>query len=786
MHRTAAFAVAALVCVCTQAQAQQGNYAQAVAAGDEVVFVAESQNRVRPGTVYAYARAAGGAWSEVARLTAPDAAGGDGFGNALAAHGSRLVVARMAEGQNRGAVYVLERSGSTWRHAARLAAADGAAGDRFGADVAVYGDVVAVGAPAAGAAGAVYVFRRGAGGNWTQEAKLTASNAQAGDAFGAAVAVRERRVVAGAPAQADRRGGAYVFENGAAGWTELAQLVARTVSAGDMLGARVALLRDYAIAAAPGRDEGTGAVYLFEKNPQAEGWAAFTRLFPYEATSGSQFGVSVLASGDELWIGSPGADAFHGTIYRFLWDAEREDWTAARKLAPPELPQGGGFSASVAVAGTVAVAGMPGDAQGDGAAVVLARDAGGEWAQVAKFLGDPETYPAVTGGKVDCVSGRAAVFECGGVELLSFLPISDIGGGRGVTLNDIWGWTDATTGREYALVGRSNGTSFIDVTDASNPRYLGDLPMTDGSRANAWRDIKVYRDHAYVVADGAGQHGVQVFDLTRLRGVTAPQTFTEDALYDRVASAHNIVINEESGTAYAVGSNSGGDTCGGGLHMIDIREPKSPKFAGCFADPRTGNAGTGYSHDAQCVTYSGPHEKYRGREICFGSNETALSIADVTDRANPVALSRASYPNVQYSHQGWLTEDQRFFYMNDEGDEAAGVVPRTRTVIWDVADLDDPQFVGEFLGTSAAIDHNLYVRGDTMYQSNYEAGLRIIDISDRMNPREIGYFDSVPGGENAPTFQGSWSNYPYFRSGIIIFTSISEGFFVVKLQRPIS
>jgi choice-of-anchor B domain-containing protein len=318
------------------------------------------------------------------------------------------------------------------------------------------------------------------------------------------------------------------------------------------------------------------------------------------------------------------------------------------------------------------------------------------------------------------------------------------------------------------------------------PRYLGDLPMTQGSRANMWRDIKVYRDHAFIVADGAGKHGVQVFDLTQLRNASEPKKFTATALYENVFSAHNIVINEQTGIAYAVGSNSGGETCGGGLHMIDLKDPKKPTFAGCFSDPQTGIARTGYSHDAQCVSYTGPDEKYRGREICFGSNETALSIADVTEKSKPVALSRAAYPNVSYSHQGWLTPDQRFFYMNDEGDEAAGTVTRTRTIIWDVSDLDDPQVVGEYLGETGAIDHNLYIVGDTMYQSNYKSGLRVIDISDRRNPREIGYFDSVPNSANDAAFQGSWSNYPYFKSGIIIFTSIREGFFIVRVQRPVS
>ena len=90
------------------------------------------------------------------------------------------------------------------------------------------------------------------------------------------------------------------------------------------------------------------------------------------------------------------------------------------------------------------------------------------------------------------------------------------------------------------------------------------------------------------------------------------------------------MINEGTGFAYVVGSSGGGETCGGGLHMLDLSEPSVPAFAGCFFDGQTGRRGTGYSHDAQCVVYDGPDEDYQGREICLGSNETALSISDVT------------------------------------------------------------------------------------------------------------------------------------------------------------
>jgi choice-of-anchor B domain-containing protein len=217
--------------------------------------------------------------------------------------------------------------------------------------------------------------------------------------------------------------------------------------------------------------------------------------------------------------------------------------------------------------------------------------------------------------------------------------------------------------------------------------------------------------------------------------------------------------------------------------MIDIRDPKNPTFAGCFAHEGTGRRGTGYTHDAQCVMYKGPDTDYTGREICMGSNETALSIADVTDKQNTKVISRAEYPNPAYTHQGWFTDDHRYFYVNDEGDETGGLVPRTRTLIWDLQNLDDPVLVKEHMGTQTSSDHNLYIRGNLMYQSNYRSGLRILDISDPVNPVEVAFFDTHPIGENSPGFQGSWSNYPFFASGTIIVTGIGEGLYVVK-KRP--
>jgi choice-of-anchor B domain-containing protein len=367
---------------------------------------------------------------------------------------------------------------------------------------------------------------------------------------------------------------------------------------------------------------------------------------------------------------------------------------------------------------------------------------------------------------VACGAGKAGPFPCSGVSLKAYMPLSAIGGGEG---NDCWGWTDPQTGREYAVMGKTTGTAFVDIGDPNRPVYLGDLPSHQRDRQFAvWRDIKVYRDHAFIVADKAG-HGLQVFDLTRLRGIAEPRTWTEDAHYARFGNSHNIAINEETGFAYAVGT----DTCAGGLHMIDIRTPKQPTFAGCVSDD-------GYTHDTQSVVYRGPDERFAGREICFSSNEDTVTIVDVSDKNAPRTLSRTPYEGAAYTHQGWLTPDQRHFLLGDELDEQQQGVPTT-TYIFDVSDLRAPRVIGTYRATTRAIDHNLYTRGDRVYEANYRAGLRILD-STRVAEgelREVGYFDVYPADDEAE-FNGAWSVYPYFESGIVIVSAIEQGLFVLR------
>ena len=421
---------------------------------------------------------------------------------------------------------------------------------------------------------------------------------------------------------------------------------------------------------------------------------------------------------------------------------------------------------------------------------ILALFAGSAFAQdsyKARRLAGAEIASArpssIVGELVVCQGGFADTYPCQLVDMLAFTSVSDLAAGldtEAVVVNDLWGWTDPETGVEYVLIGTNSGTSFVDISDSGNPTVIGYLPRHAGAFSSTWRDIKVYADHAFIVSDNAGAHGMQVFDLNQLRGVASPpMLFEETQHYDEFDSAHNIAINEASGFAYVVGAGSGGTTCGGGLHMIDITTPTSPTFAGCFADASTGRRGTGYSHDAQCVNYNGPDTEHAGKEICIGSNETDISIADVSDKQNPVALSTGTYPDANYIHQGWLSDDHRYFFQDDETDERNLALSVTRTIIWDLTDLDDPMVLTTYESPLGVIDHNQYVKGNLLYQSNYNGGLRILDITDPSNLVELAYFDTRPNTDEA-RFDGAWSNYPYFESGVIAVSSIDEGLFLLN------
>ncbi|MEL0318086.1 MAG: choice-of-anchor B family protein [Flavobacteriaceae bacterium] len=366
-----------------------------------------------------------------------------------------------------------------------------------------------------------------------------------------------------------------------------------------------------------------------------------------------------------------------------------------------------------------------------------------------------------------CEDGFAGVYPCSGFDLIAHLPLSDFGSN---TANDNWGWTDPETGIEYVLSGLDDGTAFISLENPEAPIYLGKLPSAAAS--SPWRDIKVFQHYAYIVSE-AKDHGMQVFDLTRLRGKSEAEVYEADAQINDFGEAHNIAINEESAFAYILGS----DLYHGGPVFIDLSNPLNPKIVGGYEEG-------GYTHDAQIVTYRGPDEKFQERELLFGANshhgaDNYLMILDITDKSNPELIQRITYENMGFTHQGYLTEDQRYFLLGDELDEVNYGL-NTTTQIFDLSDLEAPKLHLTYRGQTPSIDHNGYVKGSFFYLANYTAGLRVLNLEaiEEKQIEEFGFFDTHPSHDD-PTYNGVWNIYPFFESGIIAISDIDSGVFLV-------
>ena len=725
------------------------------------------------GQVIRFAQNMQGEWAEVGRIGAPDGVRGDDFGRSILIQDNLMLVG--APGKS--AVYAFERSGKEWNSVGmmkletplapgfELAGANARGGFRS-QTIAKIGDFVLVTSYNSDTSmGSVHRFHR-MGSEWHDMGVLIDTPAWS-------VASSGNYLFIGTPEVIEKKGGLLIFELVAGrDWVSIGELSGESLEGASLLGRSLAASGNRVYVGATSFEQ-VGAVVVFERNDLGD-WVHKATLQQADPADGErkspQFGQGLALSGNDLLIGASSKAFMFNTA----------DLSAGYiSIDPVDDQARRGFGVGLAVDGNILAVGSPNADYESGFATAYGRSEDGFWDAKGRLQGDVSYFdPIATDEPIRCEEGAAAYFPCENVDLISFVSTGALVKDRGATLNDVWGWEDPETGKEYVLAGRTDGLSFIDISVPSHPLVVGQISRTEGSTGSWWRDVKVYRNHAYIVADGAQNHGMQIFDLTRLRSVNPsemPVDFKESAHYTGIASTHNIVINEESGFAYAVGNGSGGESCGGQLHMMDLKDPLKPEFVGCFTTPETGG-----THDAQCVIYRGRDDNYRGREICFNSNGKAFVLADVTDHANPVTIAVAEYPNTAYTHQGWLSEDHNYFYMNDELDEMNKIVDKTRTLVWDVSDLSDPTLVNEFYHSNGASDHNLYIKGNFMYQSNYQAGLRILDITDPANPVESGHFDTAPFADNVMGFSGSWSNYPYFKSGIIVVSSQGEGIFMVR------
>ncbi|MEX2217816.1 MAG: choice-of-anchor B family protein [Phycisphaerales bacterium] len=371
-----------------------------------------------------------------------------------------------------------------------------------------------------------------------------------------------------------------------------------------------------------------------------------------------------------------------------------------------------------------------------------------------------------------------STFPTRNMELHSWLPLSSFPGYAGATQKsgaDCWGYV-SPSGRRYALIGLGWGTGVVEVTDPANPVILTVIPVPSNAYNSLWRDVTVIGHYAYSVSDNVGV-GIQVIDLSDVD--TGTVTLVRNHSQGGHSRTHTILSNPASGYLYLCGGNVAGS---GMVPAATAPDPTLPTFDGPGWRDQ-------YVHEAQIVSYtSGP---YAGKEIAFAfaagpyytGLTTGLAIVDITNKAAPIELCQIAYPGLRFCHQGWITEDKRYLYINDELDapgSGSGSVPRFLARIFDISNLSSPRLVSTFSNNLPSVDHNEYVKGRYLYMSNYTTGLRVWDLKEPLRPREVAYIDTRPE-DDATSYNGAWGNYPFFDDGTILVSDLERGLFIARL-----
>jgi len=314
------------------------------------------------------------------------------------------------------------------------------------------------------------------------------------------------------------------------------------------------------------------------------------------------------------------------------------------------------------------------------------------------------------------------------------------------TYNEIWGY--AINDHEYAIIGSTAGTHFIDVTDPTNPFEAFFVRGRSAGNHIIHRDYDDYEGYLYVVADEGGA-SFEIIDMNQL-----PDTISV-TYSNTVFQAHNIFVDKENARLYAMGRE---------VETLDISTPNNPVSMSVVRDFADG-----------AFTYF--HDGYFENNVAFlNTGNSGLIVADFTDATNPVLINSLSeYAGNGYNHSGWISTDCSTYYFADENHGSD-------LKVLDVNDLCDLEVGNTFdaqVENVNSIAHNLIVSCDYLYTSYYYDGLRVYDISDQQNPQLVRYYDTYPNVDRT-RYEGAWGVYPFLPSGNILVSDMQSGLFVFE------
>ena len=386
-----------------------------------------------------------------------------------------------------------------------------------------------------------------------------------------------------------------------------------------------------------------------------------------------------------------------------------------------------------------------------------------------------------------CTNGDSAGFDCQGLSLLGRLPLGELPTNSG-SANDIWGHVDLNDMREYAIIGLRRGVVVADVTDPQQPVVIGSI----NGQSTTWRDIKVlqyydqnakrFKAYAYSGGDSITE-GLSIIDLSML-----PNSISLVSRDTRDRNSHNVYISNVDYTTNtalpqqnALLHVTGSQNFGGAWRTYTLSNPSTPQPA--YTD--SNGSRSDYTHDASSVliddTRVASDCQINDASTCnviLDFNENEIRLWEHNDANQAQQLSRATYPNLEYVHSGWWSEDKQYVFVHDELDEREFSLNTTLN-IFDISNLRSPQLVATWRGPTRATDHNGFVRGNKYYMSNYERGVTVLDISDPTAPDEAGFFDTF-GASNNASFNGVWGVYPYLPSGNILASDIQGGLYILS------
>ncbi|MCB0548911.1 MAG: choice-of-anchor B family protein [Phaeodactylibacter sp.] len=324
------------------------------------------------------------------------------------------------------------------------------------------------------------------------------------------------------------------------------------------------------------------------------------------------------------------------------------------------------------------------------------------------------------------------------------------------TYNEVWGL--AVNGHEYAIVGSTAGTHFIDVTDPSQPFEAHFVAGNFQGGGVIHRDYHDHNGYLYAVCD-EGQSTLQIIDLSGL-----PNDL--EVVYDSgdyIRRSHNIFIDTSSAKMYAL-ATAGNQTGYAAMRIFDISDPTDPVVLGSYNN--FGGLVAGHVHDA-----------YVRDNIAFlNCGNDGFAIVDFSDPINPQTLSTLTeYPFRGYNHSGWLSDDGQYYYMADETHGAA-------MKVIDVRNPCEPEVVSTFnaqVSNPFSIPHNQIAACGYLYVSYYYEGLVVYDISDPANPEKVLFYDTYPEPDG-PSYKGAWGIYPFLPSGNILLLDMQSGLHVFE------